>query len=52
MNLPSYTGFVQPKLEPVLDGSGHVIDVRISYPCDLERQMLEYSGKLAPGPAA
>ena len=46
LNLPSYTGFVQPKLEPVLDQAGHVTDVVISYPQDLERQMLEYSGKI------
>jgi dipeptidyl-peptidase-3 len=44
LGLPSYTAFVQPKLEPVLDAAGHITDVRISYPQDLERQMLEYSG--------
>jgi dipeptidyl-peptidase-3 len=47
LRLPSYTGFVQPRLEPVTDESGRITDVRISYPQDLERQMLEYSGKLA-----
>ncbi len=47
LNLPSYTGFVQPMLEAVRDSDGHIIDVRISYPCDLERQMLEFSGKRA-----
>lgn len=45
LNLPSYTGFVQPRLEPVVDHAGHIVDVAISYPQDLERQMLEYSGK-------
>jgi dipeptidyl-peptidase-3 len=45
LNLPSYTGFVQPRLEPVTDAAGRITDVRISYPMDLERQMLEYSGK-------
>ena len=45
LNLPSYTGFVQPRLEPVTDGTGEIVDVRISYPMDLEQQMLEYSGK-------
>ncbi len=44
LNLPSYTGFVQPKLEPVHDADGRITDVRISYPRDLERQMLEYAG--------
>jgi len=43
LNLPSYTGFVMPKLTPVTDASGHITDVRISYPCDLTAQMLEYS---------
>ena len=42
LNLPSYTGFLQPKLTPVLDSSGKITDVEISYPQDLETQMLEY----------
>jgi len=45
LNLPSYTGFVQPRLEAVTDAAGRIADVRISYPMDLEQQMLEYSGK-------
>jgi dipeptidyl-peptidase-3 len=47
LNLPSYTGFVQPRLEAVYDASGQIADVEISYPLDLERQMLEYG---AAGP--
>ena len=43
LDMPSYTGFVQPKLEPVHDESGNIIDIRISYPLDLTAQMLEYS---------
>ena len=43
LKLPSYTGFVMPKLEPVTDGAGTITDVKISYPCDLATQMLEYS---------
>ena len=46
LHLPSYTGFVMPKLEPVREGgsaSGAMIDVKISYPQDLAAQMLEYS---------
>ena len=42
LKLPSYTGFVMPKLEPVVDATGQITDVRISYPCDLTAQMLEY----------
>jgi dipeptidyl-peptidase III len=43
LNLPSYTGFVMPKLESVKNASGEIADVVISYPLDLTRQMLEYS---------
>jgi dipeptidyl-peptidase-3 len=43
LDLPSYTGFVMPRLEPVADSSGAIVDVRISYPQDLTAQMLEYS---------
>jgi dipeptidyl-peptidase-3 len=45
LQMPSYTGFVQPRLEAVEDEQGRIIDVRISYPLDLTAQMLEYSGK-------
>jgi len=44
LNLPSYTAFVTPKLEPVHGDDGAIVDVRISYPRDLTAQMLEYSG--------
>jgi dipeptidyl-peptidase III len=44
LNLPSYTGFVMPKLTPVTDAAGKITDVQISYPQDLTGQMLEYSG--------
>jgi dipeptidyl-peptidase-3 len=43
LNLPSYTGFVMPKLEAVKSAGGEITDVRISYPQDLTAQMLEYS---------
>ncbi len=43
LKLPSYTGFVMPKLEAIRDGAGGIVDVAISYPCDLTAQMLEYS---------
>jgi dipeptidyl-peptidase-3 len=44
LKLPSYSGFVMPKLTPVTDASGAVTDVTVSYPLDLTAQMLEYSG--------
>jgi dipeptidyl-peptidase-3 len=43
LHLPSYSGFVMPRLEAVRDASGEIIDVAISYPLDLSAQMLEYS---------
>ncbi|MBI2833875.1 MAG: peptidase M49 [Acidobacteria bacterium] len=46
LNLASYTGFVQPRLEPVTGADGKITDVMISYPLDLTRQMLEFSGKI------
>jgi dipeptidyl-peptidase-3 len=45
LNMPSYTGFVQPRLEPVTSSDGRITDIRISYPLDLTAQMLEYSGR-------
>ncbi len=47
-DIPSYTGFVMPRLEPVLDATGAVLDVKVSHPLDLTAQMLEYSGKRPP----
>jgi dipeptidyl-peptidase-3 len=43
LHLPSYSGFVMPKLDAVQDANGQISDVRISYPRDLARQMLEFS---------
>ena len=48
LNLPSYTGFVMPKLTPVTDANGAITDVTISYPQDLTGQMLEYSRLYGP----
>jgi len=45
VDLPSYTGFVMPHLEPVHGPDGRIANVRISYPLDFTRQMLEYAGK-------
>ncbi len=43
LRLPSYTAFVMPRLEATYGPDGAIVDVEISYPCDLEAQMLEYS---------
>ncbi|HET8633209.1 MAG TPA: hypothetical protein VFL88_03625 [Gemmatimonadales bacterium] len=48
LNMPSYTGFVQPKLTAVTGADGKITDVKISYPMDLTTQMLEYSGRSKP----
>lgn len=45
LQLPSYTGFVMPRLEPVRGPDGAITDVKISYPLDLTSQMLEYAAQ-------
>jgi dipeptidyl-peptidase-3 len=42
LQLPSYTAIVMPRLTPRYR-DGEIVDVEISYPCDLETQMLEFS---------
>jgi len=43
LHLPSYSGFVMPRLEAKTDGTGTILDVEMSYPLDFTAQMLEYS---------
>jgi dipeptidyl-peptidase-3 len=43
LHLPSYTAFVMPRLQPVRNDAGEIVDIEITYPCDLEQQMLEYA---------
>jgi len=45
LDRPSYIGFVMPKLTPAFDEDGKTKDVHVSYPMDLESQMLEWSGR-------
>ncbi len=57
LELPSYTAFVMPRLSPVVGDRGDITDVVVSYPLDLETQMLEYSARSRashdlPSPAA
>jgi dipeptidyl-peptidase-3 len=42
LNLAPYTGFVNPVLKPVYDGSGNITDVKAEYTEDYLGQMLEY----------
>jgi dipeptidyl-peptidase-3 len=48
LDLPSYSGFVMPKLTPVTGPDGSITDIRISYPMDLTTQMLEWSSRASP----
>jgi dipeptidyl-peptidase-3 len=48
LKMPSYTGFVQPRLQLMKGSDGKPTDVRITYPMDLTAQMLEYSGRRPP----
>lgn len=43
LDAPAYAGMVMPKLEPMLDPEAKIVDVKVTYPCDLATQMLEYS---------
>jgi hypothetical protein len=45
LDVAAYTGFVFPRLEAVRAPDGTVIDATISYPCSIETQMLEWSGR-------
>lgn len=41
LNIAPYSGFIQPKLIPILEGE-KIIDVKIMYPEDFKTQMLNY----------
>ena len=43
LKLPSYGGYVMPKLTAVKGPDGAITDVQISYPMDLTTQMLEFA---------
>jgi dipeptidyl-peptidase-3 len=48
LDIPAYSGFVMPRLTPIVDDAGEITDVHISYPMSLEQQMLEWSGRREP----
>jgi dipeptidyl-peptidase III len=50
LDIAPYSGFVQPKLVPVLDGD-EIVDVRLEYAEDFTAQMLEYGERYAFLPA-
>ncbi|MCK9292527.1 MAG: dihydrofolate reductase [archaeon] len=44
LKIPKYSGFINPKLIPIYSkNKKEIIDVKISYPENFEKQMLEYS---------
>lgn len=51
LNIPPYAGFMNPLLEPVMDASGNITDIKVTYVDKFADQMLYYSknfGFLAP----
>ena len=42
LKIEPYGGFVNPEYLPVYDKTGHIIDVRISYPANYVQQMMKY----------
>ena len=44
LNLAAYAGFINPDYHPVME-DGKIVDVKISYPDDFTKQMLEYGEK-------
>jgi dipeptidyl-peptidase-3 len=45
LNLAPYKGFVNPVYEPVMDASGNITDIKISYREGYAEQMLRYSNE-------
>lgn len=52
LKIPPYGGFINPRLVPITNAKGDITDVKVEYPDDFTKQMLEYSQKysfLKPG---
>ena len=43
LNIPPYSGFVNPVLVPEMDNDGNIIDVKVTYDANFKEQMLEYA---------
>jgi dipeptidyl-peptidase III len=52
LKLPSYTGFVMPRLQAAKGSDGAIADVTVSYPKDLSAQMLEFAAATSASRAA
>jgi dipeptidyl-peptidase-3 len=46
LNLAPYSGFINPVLMPV-EKDGEIIDIKVEYPTDYSKQMLEYGKKFS-----
>ncbi len=42
LGIPPYGGFINPKLIPEKDADGNITNVKVEYPDDFTKQMLEY----------
>ena len=51
LDIPSYSGFINPKLDLVTNDAGEITDVSVSYPDDFVEQMLEYGRKYSHLPS-
>lgn len=45
LNIPPYSGFVNPVLTPVMDKDGNITDITITQPKSFTEQMLDYSDR-------
>lgn len=45
LNLAPYSGFINPVLVPVENADGEITDIKVEYPNDFVKQMLEYDEK-------
>jgi dipeptidyl-peptidase III len=46
-----YGGFINPRLNPVMDADGNIIDVVVEYPDNFTRQMMDYARRYSNLPA-
>ncbi|MDP4680356.1 MAG: dihydrofolate reductase, partial [Cyclobacteriaceae bacterium] len=40
-----YGGFINPELEAIIDQTGEITDIKVNYPDDFTKQMLDYADK-------
>ncbi|PCJ26528.1 MAG: dihydrofolate reductase [Flavobacteriales bacterium] len=47
LNIAPYGGFINPNLEPVTNATGEITDIKVSYPDDFTKQMLDYAKRFS-----